>query len=143
MSDMNAKAKTPPTDGSKVAGQVEVVFVKSSQFRVVHADGVWYEGDPHGNIHLIFYNERTAVPQAVVYNMDAQGQPISEAKRVQRGVAERELEFDVVLSFATATQLRVGLERNLKNMQAAIEQSVPESVKQAMKDAIIKGAAKK
>jgi hypothetical protein len=138
MSDTENKGAAPAQNEPKVAKQLKVAFVKSSQFRVVHADGVWYEGDLLGNLHLIFYSERSAAPQTIFVDMDAQGQLIGEdlSKRVSIGDVEREIEFDAVMSFTAAAQLRAGLEVNLKHLRTSMESNIPDSVKQALKEAL-------
>src|SRR3989442_6878794 len=41
-------------------------YIKSSQFRVVHADGIIGGVTPRGLIHIAVFSERPAIPQVIV-----------------------------------------------------------------------------
>jgi hypothetical protein len=101
--------------------QIPVHFVKSTFFRVIHADGVWFGGDPNGNIHLAFFNERQPIPEQIVATGGPHGIVEDESQRVAKDGVEREIEIDVVLSFQTATFINNVLGENLKNMREALK----------------------
>ncbi|HUD83416.1 MAG TPA: hypothetical protein VMQ67_07925, partial [Candidatus Saccharimonadales bacterium] len=67
--------KDAPATGAmpKSANPLTFHFTKSSQFRVIHASGAWYGGDPQQNLRLTFYNERQPIPEKVVFNINEQG----------------------------------------------------------------------
>ena len=137
MSETEPKIAAPNPGELQSTNQMEIHFIKSSQFRVVHADGAWFGCDPQGALHLTFYNDRSPSPRKVVVNVNQQGLAVDEdiSKRESRSGLVREVEVDVVLSFGAALALRAGLDANIKNAQKAMEQSVPESVKQAIREA--------
>ena len=132
----------PKSDGtsmvkSQIATEMEINFLKGTQVRVVHADGVWFGGDTHGEFHLTFFNERTPIPQKVIVKINEQGQAVEdEQKRVTKKGLVREMEVDVVLSFQAALQLREALDANIKNMRQFMEKSIPETVIAAIKESI-------
>jgi hypothetical protein len=95
-------------------------FIKSSDFRVIHASGVWYGADPQQNLRLTFYNERQPLPDKVVININEQGLMVNEdeSKREIRDGIVREMEVDIVLSMAAAVDFYKSFGENLKAMKA-------------------------
>jgi len=111
---------TPETKSTQVAKiQLPIHFIKSTCFRVVHANGVWYGGDSHGNLHLTFFNERNPIPKTLVLNLDERGIVIGEdqSKRESKQGVVREMEVDIVLSLSEALELYQTLGENLKSVQ--------------------------
>lgn len=92
-------------------------YLKSSAFRVVHADGAVSGITPNGNLHLALFSERAAIPQRVVNMLRADGSLGDEIPEegFSRGGIVRELEVDAFFSLATAKLLR-----DLLNKQIAI-----------------------
>jgi len=137
MSDTRNAGAAPVAGSAEVSQEIKTVFNKSTSFRVIYADGIWYEGDQNGNLHLIFYNERGVLPKAVLSKPIQQGNVIGlvESKRIVDGNIDREIECEIVMSFAAASQLRAGLGVNLENIQKVMESTIPEPVKNALRDA--------
>lgn len=106
---------------NQAAQQIPVHFVKSTLFRVIHADGVWFGGDPNGNMHLTFFNERQPIPEKVVATFDRQGVVEDISQRTVKDGVEREIEVDVVLSLQTAIFINKTLGENLKNIEEALK----------------------
>jgi hypothetical protein len=131
MSDATQKPHTVPPAATKLNVQLPVHFIKSTCFRVVHANGVWYGGDNQGNLHLTFFNERNAIPKLVVVNLDERGAVVSEdeTKRESKKGMVREMEVDIVMSIQAAADLYQTLGENLKAIQETQSQSMPEKVK--------------
>jgi hypothetical protein len=96
--------------------EMEFHFIKSTDFRVIHATGVWFGGDGQKNIHFTFYNERTPIPTKIVMLLDEKGHLVreEESKRESKAGMVRQMETDVVLSFENALSLYKGLEVNLR-----------------------------
>lgn len=111
--------------------QMPVHFIKSSCFRVVHANGVWYGGDNQSNLHLTFFNERNPIPKKVVVNVDERGAVIGEevSQRISKQGIVREMEVDVVLSLQVAQELYMTLGENLKAFQSVAKLPVEEKIK--------------
>lgn len=102
-----------PTEGSTASGEIHFHYVKSSTFRVVHADGVWGGVAPRGGaVNLAFWSERHPIPQKVVHELDSGGKLGREirSKREVRDGLIREVDFEVVLSIDNAKELRSWLE---------------------------------
>lgn len=111
----------PPKEApAKHTTQLTLHFVKSSDFRVIHASGVWYGGDPQQNLRLTFYNERNPLPDKIVVNLSEQGFIVNEdeSKREIKDGFVREMEVDVVLSLAAAVEFYKSFGENLKALKA-------------------------
>jgi hypothetical protein len=105
---------------AKRTTQLTFHFVKSSGFRVIHATGVWYGGDPQQNLRLTFYNERNPLPDKIVVNLSEQGFIVNEdeSKREIKDGFVREMEVDIVLSLAAAVDFYKSFGENLKAIKA-------------------------
>lgn len=79
--------------------------IKSTHFRVIHADGVSGSITPSGMILLDFGNEREAIPRRITYTLDAQGE-VLDAQPESRSDFVREVEIAVVMSRVTAKLVR-------------------------------------
>ncbi|HEY3852889.1 MAG TPA: hypothetical protein VGO67_00685 [Verrucomicrobiae bacterium] len=100
--------------------QLPIHFIKSSHFRVVHACGAWYGGDSERNLHLTFFNERTAIPKKMVLNVNEQGMIVGEDVQLRdskEGVI-REMEVDIIFSVPAAVEFYKTLGDNLKRLNA-------------------------
>lgn len=111
--------------------QLPVHFIKSGNFRVIHANGAWYGGDNQGNIHMTFFNERSPIPKMMVVNLNEQGIVVGEdeSKRESKQGIVREMEVDIVMSFQVAMNLYQTLGENLKAIQEINKLSVSEQIK--------------
>ena len=100
--------------------QLPVHFIKGSSFRVVHASGAWFGGDPQQNLHLTFFNDRTPIPQITVLNLDERGMVLGEdlSQRESKQGVIREMEVDVVFSIQSAVDFYRALGDNLKALKA-------------------------
>jgi hypothetical protein len=90
-----------------VISEVRFYQIKSNFFRVVHADGVWASVNPHGHVHLAFYNERSPLPQEVVHPV-LEGNVLGDeilSKRVTKQNWVREMEVDIVMTYERALAL--------------------------------------
>jgi hypothetical protein len=114
---------------SKGVFELPVHFIKSNFFRVVHAGGAWFGGDGHGNLHLTFFNERTAIPESVKLSMDEKGNVLGETYRESKTGIVRELEVDIVFTFNDAVAFYQALGENIKSIQETQKQPSEEKVK--------------
>ena len=136
MSDTGNTGAAPVSGSPELPKEIKTVFNKSSSFRVIYADGVWFEGDQNGNLRLIFFSERGVLPKAVFTKPVQQGNMVAliETKRVVDGQIDREVECELVMSIAAASQLRGGLHANLENIKKAMEGNLSPDLVKAMKD---------
>lgn len=85
--------------------EIQFSYIKSTQFRVVHADGVIGGITPRGLLHMAVYNERPAIPQLVVQHMSEGGQLGATIKQLGRTGVVREIEVDLLLDMETVEAL--------------------------------------
>jgi hypothetical protein len=99
-----------------VPGTVAFDYIKSYQFRVVHADGVWGGVTNQGNVQIVFFSERQAIPRRIVHRVEEDRTlgPEIEEERVTRGGFVREVEVDVVMNISTAIALRDWLNEKIR-----------------------------
>jgi hypothetical protein len=119
MSDTTPKSAQAGQSVPEVQIQLPIHFIKSTQFRVIHANGVWFGGDMQQNLHLTFFNERNPIPRKLVLNVNSKGIILGEdiIKRDTKEGVVREMEIDVVLSLQAAMELHKSLGENLKAFQ--------------------------
>ena len=97
-------------------------YIKSNQFRVLHADGAIGSLTPSGLIYVGFYSERAAMPQMQVHEITESGQigPEHPEERVSKKGIVREIEVGTIMSAETAAflvswlQERIDLVNKLK-----------------------------
>ena len=117
-----AMSETPPTPAlippEKSISEIDIHFEKSKFFRVVHVDGVWFNFGQNNTMRLVFYSESLPIPDKIVGQLQA-GQLIGDdlLKRAVRQGTMRELEVDLVLTPAMATDLIGLLQKNIEIMK--------------------------
>jgi hypothetical protein len=96
-----------PSGQSQPIQELHFYQQKAASFRVVHTDGAWCSVGPHGNLHLIFFSERLAIPQETFYPLKPDGElgPEIMEKRVGKKDYVREMEVDVVLNWKNVINL--------------------------------------
>lgn len=93
-------------------------YIKSNQFRVIHADGVLGNVTPSGLIFVSFYSERGAIPQMMVHEISG-GQVGAEQleERVSKKGIVREVEVGAAMSVETATSVITWLQEKIDLIQ--------------------------
>lgn len=98
-------------------------YIKSTAFRVVHADGVFGGPTPKGYLQLDFFNERFPIPQVIEHSIaEIKGDKASVGEELSRSGREgvvREVEVGVVLDRESAEALRDWLTRHIDQLAAA------------------------
>jgi len=82
-------------------------YIKSTNFRVVRADGAIGGITPNGFIHFALYTERAPIPRRLVHEVKengALGGPIP-GEEVVRDAVVREMDTDVYVTIETAMSL--------------------------------------
>ena len=115
------KAKTTSTNKAKKSLKVKKApqktinfdYIKSNQFRVVHADGVHGGVRPSGQgIQIAFFNERQPIPRRETYNFD--GMKLAGIKHSEkRDAIVREVEVEVLLDLDAAISLHKWIEEKI------------------------------
>lgn len=113
---MKKKKGTSPT----TAPQIRFNYIKSAQFRVIHADGAIGGVTPNGFIHMALFNERAAIPREIVKELKPDG-TLGESIRdqtVSRQGLVREMDVDAIFDVATAERLSEWLSGMIKEVKA-------------------------
>ncbi len=97
--------------------KVDLHFIKSNWFRVIHADGAWGGTTPAGNIGMTFYSERSPIPTRLVHEITPDGRLGGELSRTVRKGIVREAEVQVVLSVGVAKALISWLQVKIQNVE--------------------------
>ena len=95
-------------------------YIKSNNFRVVHADGVWGGPTPRGYMSMNFYSERTPIPRRVTLSLTPEGDLGKLGDEVDRDSREgfvREVEVEVILDLELARSLAQWLDDKIKALQ--------------------------
>ena len=111
---MTEQVKATDSQDDK-ASSVTFHYVKSSQFRVLHCDGIAGGLTPNGHIHFAVFSERPAIPQQITHKI-TQANTLGEAIAVQgRSGIIRDMEIDVLCTVETAEQLSSGWKLRLRS----------------------------
>jgi|SRR5665213_107571 len=91
-------------------------YIKGPSWRTYRGDGCIGGITPSGQIHMAFYTERGAIPRRLVHGRGSDGTLGEIIERVDRGAIIREMDFDLVVSEATARSMMVWLRDRLKEL---------------------------
>ncbi len=93
-------------------------YIKSSDYRTVHADGIIGGITPHLGVHMAVYAEHAAIPQKSVHKVRPDGAVLDEVtdQRVSRGGIVRDLALDLVMNEAVATEMHRWLGERLEEL---------------------------
>jgi hypothetical protein len=59
--------------------KIQLEYVKSNLFRVIHTDGAIADENPNGYITITLFSQRFSVPEKILLNVDKEGKVISES----------------------------------------------------------------
>ncbi len=94
-------------------------YVKSSFFRVIHADGIIGCVTPRSLIHYAIFSERQAIPQTITQNISQDGVVGEAVARTGKEGIVREMEADVMMSLEMAKSFHQWLGDRVKELEAA------------------------
>ncbi len=104
--------------------RVEFRYLKSTAFRVIHADGAWGGLTPRGDIHMVLYNERPTIPDVTANELNPDGSLGKEIGKVWKEGMVREVEVDVIMSYPTAKALLTWLSTKVESIDKALKDAV-------------------
>lgn len=113
-------AKLAPPSSRRL--EVTFEYIKSTQFRVIHADGAIGSVSPNGNLNMTFFSERPPIPRTLVHELNDDGtlgSNIPEQTVTRKGVV-REMDVNVVMNVAAVTSLIDWLKDRQKEMIAQV-----------------------
>jgi len=85
----------------KLPSEIKFDYIKSNQFRVIHADGVHGGVSPKGFIQMAFFSERGPIPKRETYSLE-QGKLGPRTKVEQRDAIIREVEVETLIDLQVA-----------------------------------------
>ncbi len=94
-------------------------YLKSAQFRVVHADGAFFALTGQAGVTISFFAERQPIPRRVTHKVNRDGSLGDELvdQRVVRDAIIRDTEVAVTMSADTARRVREKLDEILKQVE--------------------------
>jgi hypothetical protein len=92
-------------NGPGVPKEIGVSYIKSSQFRVVSAQGAYGGFAPRGNFALTVFSERPAIPQESILQVDPTTKTATETITKTRAGIVRELEVCLMLDKQSLIEL--------------------------------------
>lgn len=63
----------------KLTSRIQLEYVKSNLFRVIHTDGAIADENPNGHIAITLFSQRFSVPEKILLNVNQEGRVISES----------------------------------------------------------------
>jgi len=107
-------------------------YIKSGQFRVIHADGAFFALTTQGGLTISFFSERQPIPRRVTHKLNADGSLGDEIvdQRVVRDAVIRDTEFAVTMTMETAKRVKDKLEEILKKFEEVAQQQAKQARKQ-------------
>jgi hypothetical protein len=95
-------------------------YIKSNQFRVLHADGAFLSLNPTG-LTVTFFSERQPIPRRTVHKLNSDGTVGDEIpdQRVVRDAVVRDAEIAVVMNLDAAKRIRDKFDEMIKRFEDA------------------------
>jgi hypothetical protein len=109
---------------------IEFHYLKSNDFRTVHADGAYGGPTPQGGLFVSFYVERPPIPQRMKFVVDEDGKLETEVERESKSGMIREVDCGVSMSLATAKAFKDWLESQIEVIESAHNQAAKSSTGQ-------------
>jgi hypothetical protein len=95
---------------------------ESKLFRVVNVDGAFGGLTPTGKVYAAIYSQLPPIPDAVVQEINEQGQLGAELQRLGGKSIDRILEVGLVMDLNVAKAIRKWLDRKISDLEEAIKQ---------------------
>ena len=94
-------------DARVIPSEVQFHYIKSNQYRVIHADGAFGGITTRGQIHVDLFSERNPIPQTMLHRVHPDGRIGDEiaSGTVRKDGVVREVEVGATMDMATAKAL--------------------------------------
>jgi len=100
--------------------QVVFEYIKSQNFRVIHADGAIGSLTAPGYIHMAIYSERPAIPKRMAHRLNDNftlGEIIPSETVAREGVI-REMDVDILMDLKAAQSISLWLAQKVDELKA-------------------------
>ena len=106
---------------------IDFVFARSPYFRTIRANGIWGVPTATGELSIIFYSERLAMPERLTYQLSEEG--ITEDPPIIHGepFIHRECEVEAVMNIDEARRIHAWLGEKLEELSAFHEDADKQS----------------
>lgn len=114
-----AKKKATPkrVAKAKLPSKIDINYIKTSDYRTFHVDGVFGGITPSGKMNLILFTQRGVIPQKVTREISEEGFLGGRvAKEGKTGIV-REIEAGLVMDLDIAKSLRDWIDDKLKTFE--------------------------
>ena len=104
----------------ELPSKIHFNYIKSNNFRVVHADGVIGNGTPRNDLFIGFYSERVPLPDTLTYEIDEKGKlgkEVLEERETKSDGILREVEVGVVVDLDMAKALVLWLSNVIRQIE--------------------------
>lgn len=108
-----------PTD-NKGGATVTFNYIKASQFRSIHVDGVIGSITPNGHIHVAVFSERPAIPRVVENKLYEDGRIGEEIHRESKEGIVREMEVDLFMDLQNAQTFHRWLGERIQELKTVL-----------------------
>ncbi len=101
-----------------MADRVKFHYLKAPAFRTIHVDGVLGGPTPSGFLNAAFFSERLPILQTSTFRINPDGTlgaEMIEEREAREGIT-REVEVNLVMSVAAATELHKWLGEHLRTI---------------------------
>lgn len=101
----------------QIPQDIDIHYIKSNSFRVVHCDGVWGGATPRGYITMSVYSERSPIPK--VLTQEVKDNRLVEPpvfKDGKKGIV-REVDAAVIMDLEMAKSLVAWLQKHIDFLQ--------------------------
>lgn len=119
-----ADEKKPDLDD---ANQLGIYYQRSRHYRTVHADGAQFGITPRGTVQFTLFSDQKPMPEYVLHRITPEGNLGTSIEEVVKDGAIREVEINVIMDIAVATNfanILQGVLNQVKSMQEQAEKIV-------------------
>ena len=106
-----------PKNEPKTPENIELQYLKTSNYRTYYVSGVFGGGTPNGNIYMELFVERAPTPKIVVHKLGKNGSLGEEIKREGKTGIIREVEAGLVMDLKTASLLKEWLSEKIEQIE--------------------------
>ncbi|MDE0646042.1 MAG: hypothetical protein OXH84_07405 [Gammaproteobacteria bacterium] len=102
---------------SNTTKEIKFHYIKSSNFRVIPASGVWGGVNPRGLIDMTFFTERSPIPTVLTHSITSEGQLGEEIARETKDGLVRDVHVSIVIDLPFAKSFRDWLEQKIDEIE--------------------------
>lgn len=110
----NKNKKLSANGKKQLPKSIPVHYIKTSNYRSYHADGVFGGLTPNKKIYMEFFLQRQVTPQMIEYKVTDKGELGEEVKREGKEGFVREIEAGIIMDLEVAKVVRDWLDDKIK-----------------------------